>query len=761
MTLNNFGSTLGGALTVNGLVTATDGTIITPGTLGTSGRITSSALTLGPGLTTLNVSLGASGDSIETGALTTSGTATVNVTQLGGILANGTYPVLTYTGASPGLGGFSLAPVGHSTSTLIDTGSAIALSVTANDRVIWDGGLGATWDTFTQSWKRQSNNAATTYIESDDVIFADGALTTSVDLPSPVRPSNVSFTNTGATTYTVSGFGGITGSTNLTKAGTGTTILRTQNSYEGSTTVTGGTLELDHDATGNQVLTATAGVDVATNATLQLTRDDGPITFTRNITGGGALEMNPHAAAGGATAHSITLSGNNTGFTGSTRLLAPMTGTYRVLNPTPAQLGSGTIEIQSGAQVFTANGQTYTNPLNMAGVGFADASGNIGALRLDANSVWAGPIVVNGTARIGAHNTTATVSGNISGGDLSVNATNFNNSYTLIFTGTNSYGQTSIGGQNTQTAGTPSMRLNIGNGGSTGTLGSGNVIINGDSANGVLGFDRSNGYTLAPGQTISAAGTNLARTFVDIETPGTGFSDNGSTITLGTATVSGGNIRISQARPNAVANFSGNVTTGTFRIGTGQTGGRANFNTGAVVNANTLFVGELANMGGSVTQAAGTTVNVTEQLRVGHFGTETSTYTMDGGTLTLTGASPNLSPSTAGPGSANNTGDNNINALATTAIVGGGIYLGIDGTGIFNQNNGTVTTNWIVLDNRGDTGVAANMGGLDQYNMNGGTLNVRSDWGASRRSRRRVSRSRPPSRPRALSRPSPRPPWGS
>ena len=51
------------------------------------------------------------------------------------------------------------------------------------------------------------------------------------------------------------------------------------------------------------------------------------------------------------------------------------------------------------------------------------------------------------------------------------------------------------------------MRLNIGNGGTTGTLGAGNVIINGDGANGVLGFDRSNGYTLAAGQTITGAGT--------------------------------------------------------------------------------------------------------------------------------------------------------------------------------------------------------------------------------------------------------------
>ncbi|HET6407884.1 MAG TPA: autotransporter-associated beta strand repeat-containing protein, partial [Chthoniobacteraceae bacterium] len=99
------------------------------------------------------------------------------------------------------------------------------------------------------------------------------------------------------------------------------------------------------------------------------------------------------------------------------------------------------------------------------------------------------------------------------------------------------------------------------------------------------------------------------------------------------------------------------------------------------------------------------------------------------GTLTLTGASPNNSPSTAAAGNTTTTGDNNINITNPTTIVGGGIYLGIDGTGIFNHNSGTVTTNWIVLDNRGDTGPGNNMNGLDQYNLTAGTLNIRSNWG--------------------------------
>jgi autotransporter-associated beta strand protein len=391
-------------------------------------------------------------------------------------------------------------------------------------------------------------------------------------------------------------------------------------------------------------------------------------------------------------------------------------------------------EVQTGAQLYTA-AQTYNNDITITGNGFADANGLIGALRLEPGANWAGSVNVNGSAKIGAHNGTATVSGNISGGELTVNATNYNMSYTLIFAGTNTYGGTTIGGQNTQTAGVPSMRLNIGSGGTTGTLGTGNVTINGDGANGVLGFDRADGYTLLPGQSITGAGSQITRTFIDIDTLGAGFSDNGNSITLGTAGIgTGGNIRIAQARANAIANITGTLTAERIVVSSAQTGGVLNIGTGSTVSANYLSVGEVANGSGTVNQAAGSTVTVVGQLRAGHFGTNTSTYNMNGGTLTLTGASPNNSPSSAGAGDTTTAGDNNLNITNPTTIVGGGIYLGIDGTGIFNHNNGTVTTNWIVLDNRGDTGSGANMpDGIDRYNLNGGTLNIRSSYGLIQR----------------------------
>ena len=440
----------------------------------------------------------------------------------------------------------------------------------------------------------------------------------------------------------------------------------------------------------------------------------------------------------------MVLSGNNTGFTGLMSLVAPLSGTYRLTSVGAAALGGATIDVQSRAQVYTAVNQTYANPIFITGTGFTDASGNIGALRLEGGSTWAGPVVVNGAARIGAHNVTGTVSGSITGGDLEVNVTNYNNSYTVLFTGTNSYGSTTIGGGNTQTAGVPSMRLNIGNGGTTGTLGTGPVIINGDGANGVLGFDRSNGYTLAAGQSITGAtgaGTivnSITRTFIDFDTRGAGFSDNGNSIVLGAAApTSGGNIRIGVARADTVTNITGTLTAEKIQLSGVAVAINPvlNIGAGANVSANFFTVGEIASGTGGVVNQTGGAMNVLGQLRVGHFGTLTATYNMNGGSIMLTGASPNLTPSTAGAGAANATGDNNINGDATPTIHGGGIYLGIDGAGIFNHNGGTVTTNWIVLDNRGDTGAGVNMGdGIDRYNLSGaGVLNLRSTYGLIQR----------------------------
>jgi hypothetical protein len=133
---------------------------------------------------------------------------------------------------------------------------------------------------------------------------------------------------------------------------------------------------------------------------------------------------------------------------------------------------------------------------------------------------------------------------------------------------------------------------------------------------------------------------------------------------------------------------------------------------GSLVDAGTLFLGDLANLSGAVGQTAGSTVNVINQIRVGHFPTEMSTYDVSGGALAVTAASPAANPS-------------------GTAEQNGGIYVGVDGTGVMTHTGGSITTNFVVLDNRTDTPAWANMpGGIDRYNRSGaGVLNFRSAYG--------------------------------
>ena len=690
------------------------------------------------GFTRLYVDAGPGGDLANAGFLSTEGTTSLIINQLGGALPPGIYPFLNYEGASPGLAGFSLEPIGHSTAYLVDTGKTIALQVTANQAITWDGTVSNDWSTVPQgNWKLASGPAD--YIESDDVIFPDTPTSSSVVLSQHVYPSRVTLQNDTPVDYTITSAGayGIGGGASLIKNGTGQTTLRSSHSYLGATIVRGGTLELDHDTADNSVLTGTSGVQLAAGTQLQLTRDDGNITFTRPLAGSGLLQINPHTSTAGVSARSVVLPAASPGFSGPIQLMSPLNGTWRLQSPQPGALGSGPLEVQSGVQLYTNAGSIYPNPIMISGTGYADSGGRIGALRLDSGSTWSGSITVTAEgARIGVHNSTATISGNISGGDLNVNGTNgsYNNSCTLIFTGSNTYGRTTIGGGSTA-SGASNRRLFIGNGGTTGTLGKGIVEITGDAQNGILGFDRLDGYSLAEGQTITAVGAQPVRTFIDVDTRGKGLDQRGQAIRLGAASqTGGGQIRISQARSGSLLTTDNIVTAGQIRVSTGAPDGALNIGPGSVINTNQLFLGESNNSSATAHQAAGSSVNVAGQFRVGHFGTETSVYSMNGGTLTLTGASPALSPSTAGSGAAGTAGDNNINALAVPAIVGGGIYLGIDGTGVFHQNGGTVTTNWIVLDNRGNTGPAANMPtGVDGYNLNGGTLSLRSTWGIVQR----------------------------
>jgi len=711
---------------------------LTIGNLSAS-TLTANSLVLGAG-TTVNLDVAAGGDLIVANSISAD-SVTLALSQFGGVLADGIYPLISYSGTSPGLANLTAdtSAMGHAIGTLIDTGMAIAFQVTGNSSVYWDGTVSDEWSTLpTGNWKLTSNNAATDFITGDDVVFPSNPTAKDVFIAGNVAPSKVTFDNGAETDYLLAGSGGITGVTGLTKLGAGKVTLdgSAAHSFVGPVTLTAGTLEVNQQASG---ITGSSGVSVASGTTLRLFSNNVDFTFNRTLTGTGTVVIDGNNG-GTAGPRMMNFNGDSTGFSGLFNLLASgdleTNGSFRLNQIGQNALGTASVRVNERTQFWVA-GTPIANNLTITGYGYQEGSatavhpfgpviganealieepqntyagnGGLGAIRLNGGTNLGGTITLDGDSKLMAYNATATISGNMSNtsasDDLVVGGAN--NGTTIILTGDNSglAGRIWINGGGT--VGTSAVQ--VGANGETGTLGAGDIILYTDASAASLRFHRSDGYNLAQ-NIIAAHNANpatLIRASVLVNSTGTGLNVGANTIDLSDG-IDGGIIQVG----TAVANSSMTIPAG------------------AVIETGRFNLGEAANIGGMVTQTGGT-VNVINQLRVAHFGTNTSTYNLSGGAVTLTGASPNLTPSTGGAGGNGTTGDNNINALNPQVVLGGGVYIGIDGMGLFNHSGGTLTTNWIVLDNRGASGAGANMSdGIDRYNLSGSAqLNLRSAWG--------------------------------
>ena len=472
--------------------------------------------------------------------------------------------------------------------------------------------------------------------------------------------------------------GAISGTGNLVKAGAGTqTLTGCNNSYSGTTSINAGVLEVS--CLNNGGVNSSIGASGSTPANLVVnggtlryvgagSSTDRQFTLgtsggTLDASGTGIVEFTNSgqvALAGANTARTLTLTGTNTGYNvlaaqldnngaGVTSLTKTGTGTWRLTNANSSYTGvtrinGGVLSVDqlanggqassigasssAAANLVIGNGSTlrYTGAGDSTnrqftldtGVTYIESSGT-GALQFTNT----GPVALLGsnatrTIALGGTNTGA----NIMGGTIGNNGTGAttlakNDSGTWILTGNNTYtGNTVINNGN----------LMIGNGGTTGNAGAGNVIV--DSATSTLSINRSDTFNF--NGTLSGPGT-----LAQIGTGTTVLTSSGNSI--GATTISAGTLEVQGALATptiAMTGTSGLTVDGTVQAAAGtQTTitGDAGVSTVTVNSGGTLLAkGDLGG-GNDILEVSGTLDTGSAALNLG---TGDDTLTLhDGATI--------------------------------------------------------------------------------------------------------------------------------
>jgi fibronectin-binding autotransporter adhesin len=343
---------------------------------------------------------------------------TINVSILGGNWSPGVYPLVKYTGTLSSFAAFNLLtqPLRVTGTLSNDTAnSTIDYVVTAaNEPLDWATGTG-TWDIGTTANWKDASGAGVSYQElaglGDLVVFEDTLSGTSpiiVSLALTVTP--VSVTVNASKDYTISGAGGITGSTGLTKSGSGTLTLSTANAFTGPVNLNGGVTVFSTTAN----LGAAAAPINFGGGTLQFASGNTTDISARTITlGGGGGTLND----GGNTISFANPIGNN-GAGGLTKTGAgtlTLYGTNRY---------SGNTLVSQGTLALGANAAIPNSPsITVNGSAILDVSASGLVLNGLASQVLAGGGTVNGSVTCGAG---TSISPGASPGTLTVGDLTFN-----------------------------------------------------------------------------------------------------------------------------------------------------------------------------------------------------------------------------------------------------------------------------------------------------------------------------------------------
>ncbi len=213
------------------------------------------------------------------------------------------FPVMSYASLGGlGFGGISLALPFRASGSLVDDSinSRILVELTSAGGITWQGTVSGDWDvdtagdgsTGTANWSAATG--PNTYVQSgsgttDSVTFDDSATGPStVVLTTTLTPAAVTVNNT-SRNYTLTGAGKLSGTTGITKTGTGSLLLINTGSNDntGANSINGGTVSIGDGTEGAGSLGGSIAVQAG--GTLQVNRPDG-VTLGA-LSGDGAVEL--------------------------------------------------------------------------------------------------------------------------------------------------------------------------------------------------------------------------------------------------------------------------------------------------------------------------------------------------------------------------------------------------------------------------------------------------------------------------------------
>jgi len=558
----------------------------------------------------------------------------------------------------------------------------------------------------------------------------------------------INFNQNNSTTFSAN----ISGAGVLNQLGMGTTILTGYNGYTKGTLITNGTLQV-----GNGGTNGTLGYGAVTNiATLTFNRSDYTVV-ANDISGTGAVTQ--------IGAGTLAIVGNNS-YTGVTTVSA---GALSVGNgDTAGNLGSGDVVINTNASLILNRSDALTLQNAVSGNGSLVVLGGSTATILGSNTYKGTTLVDNTTLQVGINGTNgtlgrgtvlltnyATLLYNLAGNTTLTNDVSgqgyleIQGSGTTTLIGSNSYSEyTQIGVRSA---------LQVGGGGSSGTLGSSDVYNSGE-----LIFNRNNqivvfnnisgiGYLTQIGSgslVLSGSNSYLGQTILDGGTTVFAGSLNNSGIIIVGDTASSASMVITNAGSVSSADlFVGNNdgannnsvvvrTNGSLDLSGGiylgyglNSGSRLTVTNGGASSAGSLIIGSYGASNSTATVSGiGATFSVTGQLLIGNdVGTGNALIVSSGGQLTsgnsfVGGAGSSNSATVTGNGSlwrlgtnalyvGDNSSNNRLTISSNAVLLSGFAVIGSDisGTGTAGNGNSVNVLNgaaWTNSDNItiGDTG---------------------------------------------------------